>query len=816
MIRESFNTGWTINPMDGYQLFMNPDSGKKPVQVTLPFDAMQLEKRSPEVPQGRNTGYWPSLETTYAKDFVAPEAWRDQCVYLEFEGVYRDSMVYINGHYAGGCPHGYTCFKILCDPFLKYGQKNTVKVMAKAHQDSRWYPGCGIFRPVNLLVGNLCHLTPDGLRVSTPEIDDTGALVQVETEVTHRGHGNVTAQISLEIRDGAGEICATGSAPLTLYGGETETLTQRIFLPQARRWSVEEPNLYKVSVRMTEGETLMDEAETSFGVRSLSLDAAHGLRINGQTVKLRGACVHHDNGLLGAADIARAEVRRVQLLKAAGFNTVRSSHNPISRAFLEACDREGLLVMDELTDMWTQRKTDYDYSTAFPRHWPELVDAMVAKDFNHPSVIFYSIGNEIQENGTVHGAKIGRKLAQRIKTLDPTRYTVNSANLLMASMGQVGPADMMGEGQPDGSQAAQDGKLSTDINVIMQNLSGFMASLVVSDAVGRITEETFSCVDVAGYNYATARYEKDIEKYPNRIIMGSETFPAQIAENWALVQKHPQLIGDFTWTGWDYLGEAGIGETHYLGEPYDERNVWPWYIAYCGDLDITGFRRPVSYFREIVFGLRKQPYLAVRYPETFGREPKPGSWDFVDGICDWNWKGHEGKPVQVEVYAPGDTAALYLNGVKATEGKLEGYRCVLTLDYAPGELIAVCFENGLELSHFTVKTPEDSLKLQMDSDRRELRADDRDLAYLSITLTDQNGLVQAHSDRSVTVKVEGAGKLAGLGSANPKSEESFQQCSFTTFEGRLLAIVRPTGAGEIRVTVSAEGCETVYQMLKVQ
>ena len=806
MIRKSFHTGWVINPMDGYQLFLNPEGCKPPVEVTLPYDAMQLETRSEKIPLGRNTGYYPSLETSYAKSFDVPEAWRDRCVFLEFEGVYRDSMVYINGQYAGGCPHGYTCFKVPCDPFLKYGENNTVKVMAKTHQDSRWYPGAGIIRSVNLLIGGLCHIAPDGLRITTPEVGKDGAVVQVSTKLVNAGHASVTATVVTEICDAEGFCVAKGQAPLTLYGGESETLLQRLYVEAPALWSVDTPSLYTAHVRVGADGTTLDEGEERFGIRSLSLDVRHGLRINGECVKLRGACIHHDNGLLGAAAIPRAEERRAELLKAAGFNAVRSAHNPISRAFLDACDRIGLLVMDELTDMWTQRKTDYDYSTAFPRHWPELVDSMTDKDFNHPSVIFYSIGNEIQENGTAHGAKIGRRLAQRLKENDPTRYTVNSANLLMAAMGQIKP--------PMSGTDVQMG--STDINEIMSSLGDYMARLVTLDAIGDITEESFSCVDVAGYNYATARYLSDGAKYPNRILMGSETFPAQIAENWGIVRGHSHVIGDFTWTGWDYLGEAAIGQTRYKGEPYDERHVWPWYIAWCGDLDITGHRRPASFFREIVFGLREAPYLAVRYPETNGRTPTTGGWDFIDGTASWNWAGQEGKPLQVEVYAPGDTVALFLNGEEVAELNPIGFRALATIDYAPGELLAVSYEKGVELGRFALQSAGSELILHAEADRSVIRADDADLAYISLTLTDAKGVVHTQKDRPVTVKVDGAGFLAGLGSANPKSTEAFSSERFTSFEGRLLAIVRPSGEGEIHISASAEGCEPVTLTVRAE
>lgn len=829
MRRQKFNRDWTLNPLDLYEMFLNPAGVKPERKVTLPFDATQLEQRDRDVPMGRNTGFYPGGQCTYVKKFTAPPEWRNRTALLEFEGIYANSMVYVNGDYAGGCPHGYTTFTVNLDPFLKYGEENEVKVMAKTYLDSRWYPGMGIYRDVSLMVGSLCHITPYGQKIFTLDTDGDGANIQAEVELENKSYRNVSAYVTTAVMDAEGKKVAEHSAPLTLYGNETEHLTQRIFVPGAKLWSTKDPYLYRVITTVADREKTLDEASCMFGIRTMSLDPEHGLRMNGQVLKLRGACVHHDNGLLGAADIARAEERRVQLLKQAGFNAIRSAHNPVSRAFLDACDRYGMVVMDELTDMWTQRKGDWDYSTYFPTHWPKLVKSIVQKDFNHPSVIFYSIGNEIHETGNAHGAKIGRRLARTLKELDPTRYTTNSVNLLMAGRGQLSPASVMGgmsgtetSGLPDGVGASVCGSdgisaenaANIDINEMMSNLGPLMDMIVAGEAIGKITEETFSCVDVAGYNYAASRYTADRERFPSRVIVGSETFPADIAKNWELVKRHSHVIGDFTWTGWDYLGEAGIGRCVYQ-EDKDRGNAdYPWYIAWCGDLDITGYRRPVSYYREIVFGLRTDPYIAVRYPKTYGKTRKTGGWDFMDGMSGWTWPEAEGRPVEVEVYAPGDKAELFLNGEKVGESRLEGYRAVMTVEYRPGTLTAVSYENEEKLGEFSLKTAGEKVFLRARADREIIRADESDLAYVEITLTDEKGTVNPFADRLVQAKVKGAGELAGFGSANPTSEESFQSGRFTAFEGRLLAILRPTGEGEITLTLSADGCDPV--LVRVQ
>lgn len=817
MLKQSFNQNWILDPMDTSEFFMNPGSVKKQKEVTLPFDAMQLEKRDGNLEGGRDTGFYPSKECTLEKTFEVPEEWREKTVIFEFEGIYTNSMIYINGHYAGGCPHGYTTFEVCADPFLKYGEDNVIKVMAKTHKDSRWYTGVGIYRSVNLMVGELCHITSCGHRVSTECVNGNNASVLAEVELENLRHTNCTACVTTVILNAKGQEAAKNSAPLTLYGNEKETLSMRLYLPDVKVWNTENPYLYSVITTVTEDGKVLDEGRCHLGVRTLSLDPEHGLCINGETVKLRGACVHHDNGLLGAAAVSRAEERRVQFLKEAGFNAVRSAHNPVSTAFLDACDKYGIIVMDELTDMWTQRKGEWDYSTSFPTHWPKLVESIVAKDFNHPSVVLYSIGNEIQETGTVHGAKIGRRLSAYLKELDATRYTTNSVNLLMAGQGQVDFATVMSEGteQTQNPVAAMgenglnpEAMADLDINELMTKLGPMLARLIESEAVGKITEETFSCVDIAGYNYAASRYVKDKESYPSRIIVGSETFPKDIAKNWKLVKEYPHVIGDFTWTGWDYLGEAGIGAMEYIEDGNGSTSKYPWYIAYCGDLDITGFRRPASYYREIVFGLRKTPYVAVKYPWNHGKTPTMGRWDFVDGISSWTWNGSEGKAVEVEIYGVGNRAELFVNDEKVGEAALEEYKATIETTYQPGQLTAVCYENGAETGRYELRTAKESVHLCVKADRTELQADDTDLSYVEITLRDEDGVLHTCADRMVTVKIEGAGILAGLGSAKPTSEEYFCDGAFETFEGRLLAVIRPTETGVIRLTVEAESCES--------
>lgn len=797
---ENFNMGWEVVTTQKDFPFQ---TSRTP--VTLPYDDLLNVKRIPEAPGGAGAGFYPERVCTMEKHFFAPEEWKEQKVIFEFEGVYANSMVYINREYAGGCSHGYTNFLIEADDFLKYGQDNEIKVIARSTVDSRWYTGVGIYRNVNLFLGNSCYVTVYGHRIRTTEVDAEGAMVGVAVELENLCRFPRTLTVETRILDVDGEVVANGREPVTVFPGKAEVLRQRLYLQHPNSWSVDRPYLYKACTEVYDNGVQVDYVETNFGVRTLALDTIHGLRINGESVKLRGACIHHDNGLLGAADIERAEERRVQLLKQAGFNAVRSAHNPVSRAFLNACDRYGMLVMDELSDMWTQPKTDYDYAASFSEHWEQLVTAMIDKDFNHPSVIMYSIGNEIPEISNPHGANLGRSIAEKFHEKDPDRYTINSMNLIMAAMGRFTMTELV-------EQA------SNDVNDVMTNLGDKIDIIANSQMVTDAVRESLAATDIIGYNYATGRYVDDKYRLPNHVLCGSETYPAKIAENWRIIKENSHVIGDFTWTGWDYLGEAGVGQIRYKedGESFGYRGNYPCFIAYCGDIDILGHRRPVSYYREIVFGLRKQPYIAVQYPWRHEMTPLTNKWGFFDGISSWTWQGYEEKEIAVQVYAPGDTVTLFCNGEKIAEAKVHNFIADFSVIYHPGKLTAVASKEGVEFGRTELITAAETLKLQLQADCIKLKNSDKQLAYIDIDLVDENGIVNNMADREITVKVEGAGKLEGLGSANPMGTDSFRTEMARTYDGRAQAIVRPNGAGEIHVTVNAEGLEKQCLILNVE
>jgi beta-galactosidase len=802
----SFTDGWTVGPKTTIYGALQ-GAGRAGTPVTLPHDAILAGERSADGGEGAHSGFFPGGAFSYSKIFDVPDEYRGKRLTIEFQGAYRDAVVFINDVFAAQRPNGYSTFYVALDPFLKYGERNTVTVEVRASDDSRWYSGAGLYREVRLLVNELAHVVPNGVRITTPDVDTERAVIEIATTVRNENLETETLTVETDVRGPDQETVASDSAPVTLRSGETATVRQRLYVENPELWSTDSPTLYYVRTRLTDVMDVLADETTTFGIRTLQLDPSHGLRINGRTVKLRGACIHHDNGLLGAAAIARAEERRVRILKKAGFNAIRSAHNPISQAMLEACDRHGLLVMDEVTDVWTVSKSTNDYSLAFPEWWQRDVQAMVDKDFNHPSVIMYSIGNENPEAGNGLAAQWGRRLAEEVRSLDPSRYVTNGVNGLVAAISEVD--EIM---QQNAAAAAQSGEQG--VNGAM-NTGDFMNRVSASVQVTERTAESFSMLDIAGMNYGDARYELDKTLFPNRIIVGTETFPSHIDVNWRLVEDNAHVIGDFTWTGWDYLGEAGAGRITYVdtdGEVPSFEGGYPWLTAWNGDIDITGHRRPISYYRETVFGLRHEPYIAVQRPETYGNPSFAGQWSWSDTVSGWSWKADQGTITTVEVYSDADEVELIINGRSVglqAVGREHAFKAVFTVAFEPGDIEAVGYVGGREQGRTLLRSASGTLRLDAIAERAVIAANTADLAYIPIAVRDRAGNLAHAEDRSITVTVEGPAVLQALGSGRPEQLERFDTGKHTSFDGRALAIVRPTGAGEITVHIQAEGLEAV-------
>jgi hypothetical protein len=801
MTRTPLNHGWTYR-RKANEFAEITGAVQAPTPAPLPHDAQIATPRDPDLSNGSSTGYFEGGTWEYTRTLFAPAEWADKRVFLEFEGVYRSSMIYVNGALAGQWAAGYTGFTVALDDYLEFGADNTIVVEARVHRDSRWYTGAGIHRPVHLIVADPVHVPADGILVVASDISEEFATVVVDAEVVNTSMRRATVRSRVRLLAPDGTVVAESSSPATLASGDETTIRHRMAVSSPSLWSLDAPSLYVAATTLEVDGVPVDEQRVRFGIRDLQVDAQRGLRLNGVETKLRGACIHHDNGVIGAAAIGRAEHRRVELLKAAGFNAIRSSHNPISRAMLDACDELGVLVMDEAFDHWTRGKNDFDYALDFSTWWERDVEAMVRKDRNHPSVFAYSSGNEIPEVASPHGGRMARIIANRIRDLDPTRFVTNAVNGQLAVMHEWIAQAAVDAGN---DMSAFEGM---GINTMMTQLGEFGNMIGASEIATQRTEEAFAASDIAGMNYSEARYELDRELFPNRVIVGAETFSTQIDRLWALVQNNRHVIGDFTWTGWDYLGEVGIGRTRYADTDDGGVNAnYPWLLAHVGDIDITGRRRPASFYREIVFGLRVAPYIAVGRPENFAREVVSTPWAWSDTVESWSWTGHEGQPVAVEVYSSGDEVELFLDGEslgRQPAGVAHRYRTRFTVVYRPGTLTAVSYTAGAETGRAELRSATGMQRLTAVADRVDLTLTDAELAFVDVALTDDAGTVVLGEDRDITVEVQGPGHLQGFGTANPVDEHTlFTDATHRSFDGRALAVVRPTGAGTIRLTFTA-------------
>ncbi len=873
MIREKCNRSWQFakGSTSMMSAFMG---GPQFVSVDLPHDAMVHEERTPDTANGTQTGYWPGGLYTYVKKLDVPKGWQDKTVQMEFEGVYATAMVYVNGNLAKSNLYGYSNFYVTLDKYLNYGEENEIRVVADngAEKNSRWYSGSGIYRNVNLLVGGGIHIPADGVSITTPEVSKDSAVVEVCTGVKNitRKKEKVTVEVTLSCE---GVVAGRDKVGVTMFMEGEEQVYQRIALQDPKLWSTESPNLYDCTVKIYAGDELLDEAREHFGIRKLELDPKRGLRINGEQVKLRGTCIHHDNGIIGATTLEKAEERRCRQMKEAGFNSIRSAHHPMSKAMLDACDRVGMLVMDELCDMWTNHKNANDFALHFLDCVDTEVERMVKKDYNHPSVILYSAGNEIPDLGTARGAQINRMLCNRFHALDPSRYTTNAVNGMLAlgpKMGEVigdimskmqQPADLAeassdtGAGAESaeatsadtgaasaettsadtgaesaettsadtGAESAEGGKKeegASALNSMMALMVGPAADAFASHPLmTECIEEACQGMDITGLNYLTGRHELEKELHPNKTVVGTETYPADIVRLWDIVKNNAHVLGDYTWTGYDYLGEAGCGIFYYDGTQ-NFNGVYPDRIAYIGDIDIIGYRRPISYLREIVFGLRKEPYIAVERVDRYGMAHSQTAWMLKDNIASWTWPGYEGKPANVDIYSDAEEVELFLNG-KSMGRKPAGEGCGFTasyeITYEPGKLLAISYVDGRESGQFMLHTAYEEAELSVTCEGEILKADGEDLAFITVKLVDKCEVENLFAEKEITVSVEGAGTLQGFGNADPRAIGSYDNTTWKTYNGYVMAVVRAgTQPGEIKVKFEAEGCRSQEVVIKVQ
>ncbi|GHU03066.1 beta-galactosidase [Spirochaetia bacterium] len=780
MKRQDFNKNWVLQKEDGSR-----------VKLDLPHDAMIAEQRSPDSPGGSANAYFPGGVYVYEKTFDVPENWQDKYITFQFEGVYKNSKVYINGTEAGGRPYGYIPFFVETKGLLNYGAENIIRVVADNIQlpNSRWYTGSGIYRPVWLWTGGNNHINIEGVKIST--LSYAPAHIKVETSYTG---GNVAVAIQ---RDG--KIIAEGE-------GDTLILD----IPNAQLWSDETPELYQCHVTLTENGAIVDETTETFGIRLVEW-SPKGLFVNGKKTLLRGGCVHHDNGILGARTYAESEDRRVRILKQAGFNAIRSSHYPASSAMLDACDKYGMYVMDETWDMWYEHKSKYDYAADFIDNYKTDIKAMVDRDFNHPGVIMYSIGNEISESHEQKGIDLVKEMTEYVHSIDINRAVTCGCNLWLISKASKGKSVYKKEGglaSGDDKKKSQALQSSTLFNFITSMVGTGMNKNANAKAADIVTSPCLDILDIAGYNYASGRYPLEGKAHPNRIVMGSETFPQDIAKNWAMVKNHPYLVGDFMWTAWDYLGEAGLGAWAYSDDGKGFNKPYPWLLAEAGAIDILGNIGAEAEYAATVWGLRKQPYIGVQPVNHPGITPAKMVWRGTNAIASWSWQGCEGNKAVVEVYADAHHVELLLNKRRIAKKEINNYKAIFKMRYIPGTLTAVAYDkNGGELSRSDLFSAKGSPRINIYLEKNTVNAGE--IVYADINITGENGIKESNADTKLNVTVAG-GTLLAFGSANPRTEESYLSGSFTTYYGWAQAVVQADEAGVIRITASGGNMESVF------
>jgi len=750
--------------------------------VNLPHDAMISKPRAADNPSGTHGGFFPGSVANYRKKLFVPEDWRGKSVQLEFEGVYMNAEVSVNNQLLRLQPYGYTSFVVDITPYLVYGQENEVGVVANttAQPNSRWYSGTGIYRHVWLRTGGSVHIQPWGVFVTTPVVDADVSVVQVATEMASLSGSAEGAVLRATVLNAEGDAVSQVETPV-----KSLSVQQTLLVRGAELWSVDEPNLYTLLSEVLVSGIVIDTERTTFGIRSIAVDAQNGFRLNGVPMKLQGGCIHHDHGPLGAASYDRAEERKVELLKSAGFNALRTAHNPPAPALLDACDRLGMLVINETFDCWRSGKSPNDYHLYFEEWWQRDTAALVKRDRNHPSVIMWSIGNEIFDSFGPDGAAWCQRQADYVRSLDSTRFVTSALPLNIFEILSTG-----------------------DFSQFLESPLTSVPEDPQKDTWAIMTGEFNKQLDVVGYNYMPQRYGVDGTRFPERVIAGTETFPHMAYYFWTETERLPNVIGDFVWTAFDYVGEAGIGSVNFEGQPAFGA-PYPYHLANCGDFDICGFKRPQSYYRDLLWGVRTEPYIGVLDPQHCGEPLGINLWGWEPVIDSWTFPGQEGKPTQVDVYAIDDEVELIINGVsvgRKPAGAASQNKATFEVNYQPGTIEAVGYTGGMETGRAILTTASSPAALRLTADRAELRATYGDISYVTIEVLDKDGVVVKHGEPVVSLEVSGAGELIAVGTANPISEEPYVGGRRKAYQGRLLAVVRTTGqAGEITLRAQMEG-----------
>ena len=666
-------TGWTCRHLG------DTAPGKT---VTLPHDAMLAEPRTALSAGGTNTGWYEGYDYEYRRTLTVPENELADTHILEFEGVYHNAEVWLNGQKAAFRPYGYTNFYVDCAPYLHAGE-NELRVIARnADQpNSRWYSGAGIYRPVQLWTARSAHIALNGVKIRTLSLDP--AVVEVRVKTTAPGTVRLTVDDLPAMQQES-----DGEAVFTLT------------LDNARLWTPETPNLYTCRVSFAD-----DEVTETFGVRKVEW-GTDGFLLNGKRYIIQGACIHHDNGLLGAVCDPDAVARKVRLLKENGYNAIRSAHNPCSKALLAECDRQGMLVMDEYIDHWYIHKTEHDYVDYFDEWWRQDLTDMVEKDYNHPCVVLYSTGNEVSETAQKRGIALTKEMTDFLHGLDDSRPVTCGVNIFFNFLSSIGfgvysdekakkEAERAEKAKQRGEKAAKKKAVGSQFFNNLAGLLGdeFMKRGATLHGCDVKTRDAFANMDIAGYNYGIYRYKHDLKKYPQRLILGSETFCNDAYKFRELAKQEPRLVGDFVWAGIDYLGEVMVGSWEYAdyAETFDGGPGWV--SAGSGRIDLTGKPLGEALYTRVALEADNGPYIAVCPVNHTGDRHSPSAWKMTNAMPSWSWTGCEGRKANVEVYARAARVELVLNGHTVGSKTLKN-DCLarFSILYESGTLEAVSYD----------------------------------------------------------------------------------------------------------------------------
>ena len=747
--------------------------GQPAVVVDLPHDWSIQGVPAADEPAGNDGGYYPTGKGEYRKVLRLKTKAADRCYALYFEGVYMNAEVIVNGVSTGVQHYGYSSFLRDVTELLREGDNEIlVKVDNSLQKNCRWYTGSGIYRHVWLIETADVHFKHWGTFVTTPVVAENDmSRVDVQTVIVNESDRDRVLDMCFKIAQDesiGGGFSSMHSRTMRVKPHEELEVSHLFDVPHAHLWSPDTPHLYHATLTISENNKPIDVTTQTFGIRSIAFNSEQGFLLNGRPIKLNGGCLHHDNGILGAAAYDRAEERKAELMKAAGFNAVRTSHNHPSEAFLAACDRIGLLVIDEAFDGWRSAKTPHDYSTLIDKHWRDDLAALVLRDRNHPSIFAWSVGNEVIERKEIQVVTTARKLARLCRELDPTR-PVTSA-------------------------------------------------LCAWDSDWEIYDPLAEAFELVGYNYMIHKHASDHKRDSQRVMYQSESYPREAFRNWGYSADHPYIFGDFVWTAIDYQGESGIGRWYYQGESEGEhyhRNQFPWHAAYCGDIDFTGQRKPISYYRDLLWNVERPLYLSVKEPNGYYGTIRETQWSVWPTFESWTWPGHEGKPIEVEIYSRAPRVRLYMNDSLVAERpttRAEEYKAVITVPYTPGTLRAEAVDEqgnpiaSMNTGHNTLRTAGEPYALRLTADRSVITADGQDLSFITIEVVDEQGTLCPNATNELTLLLRGRASLAAFGNADIKDLGCTVDAVHNVWKGRAQAVVRATDrSGTATLTLSGKG-----------